>query len=402
MNFNIMEAPFPKADDLAFEIVERKGIGHPDTLCDAIAERASRYYSKYFLDKYSRLAHHWFDKVMLLGGQSIIEYGRGEIVHPYTVIYAGKAVTKVGSEDVPMNEILTKAASDVLTEVLDGFQPGKDLVIDVKLSNYIGPGQKKTRYNPDSPQELFDPKSKERVSNDCNVCSGYAPLSRLETIVRDVEKYLTSESYRGYYRDTGFDVKIVGIRDGGKISLFVNIPFLANKIHSRDSYLSRVASVTADIRQFLEPYSDMEIDLNVNPEKDSGRSYMTATGSVADTGDVGVVGRGNRLNGLITPMRPMSIEASSGKNPIDHTGKLYGLASQAIADEIWKETGVENQVHLVTFKEYPVTKPQSVLVYLHNPIDKENINKIEAISRNILEGIPGMTDKMIVNGYVMW
>ena len=98
MNFNIMQAPFPKADDLPFEIVERKGIGHPDTLCDAIAERASRYYSKYFLDKYSRLAHHWFDKVMLLGGQSVIEYGRGEIVHPYTVIYAGKAVTKVGSD----------------------------------------------------------------------------------------------------------------------------------------------------------------------------------------------------------------------------------------------------------------------------------------------------------------
>jgi len=402
MNFNIMQAPFPKADDLAFEIVERKGIGHPDTLCDAIAERASRYYSKYFLDKYCRLAHHWFDKVMLLGGQSIIEYGRGEIVHPYTVIYAGKAVTKVGNDDVPLDEILTKAASDVLIEVLDGFQPSKDLVIDVKLSNYIGPGQKKTRYNPNGPRELFDPKNKERVSNDCNVCSGYAPLSQLERMVRDVEKYLTSESYRVHYNDTGFDVKIVGVRDCNKISLFVNIPFLANKIDSREIYLSRVSSVTEDIYQFLESYSDMEIDLNVNPEKDSGRSYMTAIGSVADTGDVGVVGRGNRLNGLITPMRPMSIEASSGKNPIDHTGKLYGLASQAIADEIWKKTGAENQVHLVTFKEYPVTKPQSVIVYLHSQMDKETVGKIEKISKNILDGIPGITDKMISDGYVMW
>ena len=401
MTFNISQAPFPKADLLDFEIVERKGIGHPDTLCDAIAERASRYYSQYFLKKYNRLAHHWFDKVMLLVGQSIIEYGHGEIVQPYTIIYAGKAVVSVGNEAVPLSEILTKAASDVLSETLVNFNPKKDLKVEVRLSNYVGPGQKKDRYNPSDVSELFSPDNKKRVSNDCNVCSGYAPLSTLETLVKSVEGYLVSDSYREQYQDTGFDVKIVGIRKEGKISLFVNIPFIADKISSREYYLKRVSDLKTDVESFINGIN-CNVEIVINPEKDTGRSYLTVTGSVADTGDVGVVGRGNRLNGLITPMRPMSIEASSGKNPIDHTGKLYGVASQEIANKIWEKTGIESQVHLVTFKEYPVSKPESILVYVHENIDNTSKNKIEEIVKACLENIPQITHSMITDGYVMW
>ncbi len=45
--------------------------------------------------------------------------------------------------------------------------------------------------------------------------------------------------------------------------------------------------------------------------------FLTVTGTSAEMGDDGSVGRGNRCNGLITPNRPMSMEATSGKNPID-------------------------------------------------------------------------------------
>lgn len=38
-----------------YEAVERKGIGHPDTLCDAIAELASRKYSEAVYKKIGRL-----------------------------------------------------------------------------------------------------------------------------------------------------------------------------------------------------------------------------------------------------------------------------------------------------------------------------------------------------------
>ena len=34
------------------EIVERKGLGHPDTLCDAIAERICVQLCRWFLDRF--------------------------------------------------------------------------------------------------------------------------------------------------------------------------------------------------------------------------------------------------------------------------------------------------------------------------------------------------------------
>ena len=42
----------PSIDNTEFEVVERKGIGHPDTLCDTIAEKVSQAYSQYCLEHY--------------------------------------------------------------------------------------------------------------------------------------------------------------------------------------------------------------------------------------------------------------------------------------------------------------------------------------------------------------
>ncbi|MEK8173283.1 methionine adenosyltransferase [Streptomyces sp. M19] len=77
----------------------------------------------------------------------------------------------------------------------------------------------------------------------------------------------------------------------------------------------------------------------MNATDRNNRPYLTALGSVADTGDVGVVGRGNRVNGLITPMRPMSIEAPAGKNPLDHTGKIYNVLAMRLAQQVHERFG---------------------------------------------------------------
>ncbi len=52
-----------------------------------------------------------------------------------------------------------------------------------------------------------------------------------------------------------------------------------------------------------------------------------------EMGDDGATGRGNRGNCLITPMRPMSIEAIAGKNPVNHVGKIYNVIAQQVAEE---------------------------------------------------------------------
>jgi len=70
--------------------------------------------------------------------------------------------------------------------------------------------------------------------------------------------------------------------------------------------------------------------------------YLTATGTSAEQGDDGQVGRGNRVNGLITPYRPMTLEAAAGKNPVSHVGKTYNIAARQICDKIVDDLNVEN------------------------------------------------------------
>lgn len=71
--------------------------------------------------------------------------------------------------------------------------------------------------------------------------------------------------------------------------------------------------------------------MNVSDTGSAQDSYLTVTGLSAESGDDGQVGRGNRVNGLIAPYRPMSLEAAAGKNPVTHVGKLYNIIAMRIA-----------------------------------------------------------------------
>ncbi len=120
--------------------------------------------------------------------------------------------------------------------------------------------------------------------------------------------------------------------------------------------------MAARISSYVENRFGVDIHLVMNATDRNGRPYLTALGSVADTGDAGMVGRGNRFNGLITPMRPMSIEASAGKNPIDHTGKIYSLLAVQIAEDVYRSKKMDCQVFISTSKEKPLETPDEVNV----------------------------------------
>lgn len=78
------------------------------------------------------------------------------------------------------------------------------------------------------------------------------------------------------------------------------MPFLANHIESLEKYFLRKSEVEKNILDFLKKNFNVSIKLMMNATDRNGQAYLTALGSVADTGDVGVVGRGNRMNGLIS------------------------------------------------------------------------------------------------------
>jgi S-adenosylmethionine synthetase len=67
--------PLPK--ELDVEIAERKGSGHPDTLCDYVTEGISRALSEYYLSEFGCIMHHNVDKALLLGGEAEPDTGAG-------------------------------------------------------------------------------------------------------------------------------------------------------------------------------------------------------------------------------------------------------------------------------------------------------------------------------------
>lgn len=386
-----------------YELVERKGIGHPDTICDAIAERASVKYSKYCIEHFGGVAHHWFDKVMLIGGEADVNYGKGTILKAYQVIYAGKAAYAFGNQQIPLKDILEDAAKEVLGEVLTYFNPETDLEVIIKVVDSQGPGRKNSRYRPQTSEELVKIGDKTLTSNDCNLLHAFAPLSTLESLVLKTEQYINGSEFKASNPDTGWDVKVFGTRHGNEYSLIVNMPFLASDIKSLTEYESRKEEVLNDLKSFIFKTFNITPELILNSADRGVRTYLTALGSVADTGDVGVVGRGNRLNGLITPMRPMSIEAPAGKNPLDHTGKIYGLLAQKLADTIHDKVGKDVEVHIFTTKEALLTSPDQVVVKISDWKENESETLlINEIVKQKLDNIDSITEEFIYEGVTMW
>jgi len=117
--------------------------------------------------------------------------------------------------------------------------------------------------------------------------------------------------------------------------------------------------------------------------------YLTVSGLSAEMGDDGQVGRGNRLNGLITPGRAMSLEAVAGKNPVGHVGKIYNVLAAAMAREICEALPEVDQasVQLVSQIGRPVSEPSACFIEI---IAKDGITEslrehIRDIARSMLE-----------------
>jgi S-adenosylmethionine synthetase len=128
--------------------------------------------------------------------------------------------------------------------------------------------------------------------------------------------------------------------------------------------------------------------------------FLTVTGTSAEMGDDGSVGRGNRCNGLITPNRPMSMEATSGKNPINHIGKIYNLLSTQVAQDcVRKVDGIEEMyVRLLSQIGKPIDEPlvASIQILPRSGVSLKDINEeIYGIVDNQLANVSSITEKVI-------
>jgi S-adenosylmethionine synthetase len=306
------------------ELVERKGLGHPDTLCDRAAEELSIALGQYYLEHFGAILHHNTDKVMLVGGQARVEFGRGEILEPSYLLLSGRVTAAVGEEPVPVGEIAVRHTAAWLREALPHLPLPSGMIIDYRLK-------------PSSPNlvAIFR-RPGVPLANDTSFAVAYAPLSELEGLVRDAEGYLQSSEVKQRYPQLGQDIKVMGLRMENRIHLLVAIAFIAAATPDLATYLAVKADICALLaeRAALFTRRSVMVAVNTADRPEEGIVYLTATGTSAEQGDDGQVGRGNRANGLITPMRPMTLEATAGKNPVSHAGKIYQVYAQLMVDRI--------------------------------------------------------------------
>jgi S-adenosylmethionine synthetase len=335
------------------EMVERKGLGHPDTICDALAEEASRVLCRTYLEKFGLVMHHNLDKALLWGGISQPRFGGGEVRAPLEIFLAGRATCEYRGVVVPVEELIREHCISWLESSFHALDPQRH----VKLHTLIRPGSADL-------VELYLRQEQTGIAlaNDTSCGVGYAPLSELERVILAVEKTLNASDTKARHPELGEDVKVMGVRNGEALELTVACAFVDRHVSNIEDYVTKRSKLVSLVEQTVRAESAMRVHVSANAADDihSGSLYLTVTGTSAEAGDDGEVGRGNRVNGLIAPYRPMNMEAAAGKNPVTHVGKLYNIvarrAAQTLVEEI--EEVSEAYCYLVSRIGSPVTQPQ--------------------------------------------
>jgi len=367
---NVLKTP---VEDQSVELVERKGIGHPDSIADGIAESMSRELSKEYIERFGDILHHNTDETQIVAGSSQTSFGNGKIIDPIYILLVGRATNKYQGEKIPINEIAVESSKKYLRDKFNNLDVnGDDVIIESKL------GQSSPELN-----EVYDA----GTSNDTSFGVGYAPLSETEKIVYEAERLLYQ--MRDEVPALGEDIKVMGLREEDEINLIIAQATISKYIDSLDTYISVIEEVKNEVKNLVSCIANSEVNIKINQADnyDVGRVYLTATGTSAEMGDDGSVGRGNRSNGLITPNRPMSMEATSGKNPKAHIGKIYNLLSNEIASQIADEIKEVKDVYVRLLSQIgsPIDEPRCVSIQVIPENEECNLNSIKGDAESIVD-----------------
>ncbi|MCS7117600.1 MAG: methionine adenosyltransferase [Thaumarchaeota archaeon] len=384
------------------EIVERKGVGHPDFIIDSICEASSVKLSKYYMERFNRILHHNLDKGLLVGGRAAPRFGGGELLEPILIVVAGRATTRINNadsnEEIPVGEMILEAGRNFIRENFRFLDPDRHVIFDYKVK----PGSVDLVAVVESPDVV-------PLANDTSFGVGFAPFTPLEKLVLMVERTINSKEFKSRIKESGEDCKVMGLRLGSKVNLTVADGIVSHLTYDLDHYVNvkeEIADAIADLAaKFVSEY---EVTVNVNaadrifpgqPERST--VYLTVTGTSAEQGDDGNAGRGNRASGLITPFRYMSMEATAGKNPVSHVGKIYNVLAFKTAARIYESTDAFEEVYVkllsqigrridqplsVTVNYIPARAVRSGDVYEVNSIVNEELDNITKVTADILDG----------------
>jgi S-adenosylmethionine synthetase len=381
------------------EMAERKGLGHPDSICDALAETLSRNLCRYYLRHFGEILPYNVDKALLCGGSAAPEFGKGRVLAPIEIYLSGRALTEFRDHVVPIDEIIVEGSRTWLRENLHAL----DVDRHVRFHNTVRPGSAALRA---LSSRSSGGQSRTSLANDTSIGVGYAPLSPLERLVLRIERLLNGRDRSMHHPAWGEDIKVMGVRNGAAVSITIACAMICTHLSDIDAYRAETAAICRKVQDLARESGFDECQIRVNAADDlaTGSVYLTVTGTSAEAGDDGEVGRGNRINGLITPYRPMSLEAAAGKNPVSHVGKIYNILARHIAEGVVLNLPevAAAQCFLVSNIGSPVTEPALTHVRLATrdgiPAGTLAARTGDLVDRE-LQGIGGLVDGFIAGGF---
>ncbi|MEM1581239.1 MAG: methionine adenosyltransferase [Candidatus Bathyarchaeia archaeon] len=386
-NITVIPLKSVPLEEQEIEIVERKGLGHPDTICDSIMNEVSVNLCKEYIEKTGAIMHHNIDKSLLVAGEVEVRFGGGVIKKPMKMIFGDRATFEVNGIKIPVAEIAIQTARDWFKRNLRFVDPDNHVNYQVEIQ----PGSQALT-------DIFKRGGKILEANDTSAAVGWAPLTKTERLVLDLEKYLNSENFKRRFPETGEDIKVMGFRRHRDLNLTVSIAFVDRFISDEEYYFEKKMEVLEDMKEFIESrsgsFDKIQIELNTLDAPGRGVSgiYLTVLGTSADGADSGQVGRGNRVNGLISLNRPQCSEAAAGKNPVSHVGKIYNLLTHKIANEIYSEVSGVKEVYVWMLSKIGQPIDQPVITAVQLIADSETCfdtirRKAEEIAEYELENI---------------
>ncbi|MGE5299516.1 MAG: methionine adenosyltransferase, partial [Acidobacteriota bacterium] len=306
-----------------------------------------------YKEAFGTILHHNIDKGLLAAGRADHTFGGGRMIKPMELIIGDRATFSAMGRKIPVGEIAVDAAKEWLRKHLRFIDPEKH----VKYRLVLAPGSEELT-------DIFARSQAIKGANDTSALIGYYPLSSTEEAVLGLERHLNSLSFKKKYPETGEDIKVMGLRTGKELEVTVAMPLISTFIHSEDDYFERKKLLQREIEEFLRVNSGFgRISVHLNALDQRGRGgggvYLSLLGTSAEDADSGQVGRGNRVNGLISVNRPMGTEAAAGKNPVSHVGKIYNILAHKTAEKIYKNVEGIREVYVLLLSRIgtPVDSP---------------------------------------------
>ncbi len=381
MSSNTPENIFFSANQntLDIETVEKKGMGHPDSIADAVAEEVAGVINGYFLEKYGAIPRYNADLVSIFGGDVEFDFGEGRVKKKADIDLGGNVPYLDEREIAEIRSIAEQRIYEYLTGILR-FNAEDLFQINWKINHYSARNTAFFRGN-----ERHGHSS--ALAEDTVVAHGFYPYSDLEQLTLDVSQCINDLS--GEY-PIGSDTKIMSIKNGirNEIVLIISIGFKALELRNYDEYEAVKGAVQDRIQGFAQrripSNSNLLVAINTADDDMRQKGHYLLSGSAAEH-DKGISGKGNQLSGVMTPFRYHSFESVFGKNPVFHAGKIYNVLSFLLTKEIAEQVRSRVDTIIVSQVGAPLSCPRAINVVTPIELSDQQRSQISDLVGNEMQ-----------------